>query len=658
MSSSTGAAPAAVVGAVASEPRLSQGFSASAADAGSATDFWSLLTSAQTSDQLCRAWLGILCQWVPGTQAGLLLLHDEGDRYLPAGVWPDPEQDMSYLADVAQEALVERRGVVREEASGLAQCAYPLLSADQAYGVVVLHVASRGDASVRDALRLLHWGAGWLVGLFDRRDLVDGERRLKRSALLQDALLGIATAEGSHDAGRWLVNRLAESLPCRRAMLAQVKGSGLELISVSGTATFEAGSTLLAVAREAMHEAVQSRETQVHPVVDIDAPGEGGSRAASPLLAASALADYAQEAQAKGVVALPLVHQGAVRGALLLDFDAPVATDLQAFLETLALALAPSLALHDQATQGWWAHGRRSAGHGWAELVGPRRPGLKFLAALGLVALLLAAVVPVDHRVRSPATVEGRIQRSVVAPFDGFIREAKARAGDRVKQGDVLARLDDRDLQLEAAKWQAEAELADRKLREVMAKGQAVEVRIAQAEAEQSRAELNLVREKLARVSLVAPFDGVVVRGDLSQQLGSPIETGKVLFEVAPLDAYRVVLKVDERDIPQIRQGQSGELVLAGLPGQHMDIRVSQVSPVANAEDGHNSFRVEASVVGAPNSQGQAGKPAVVAGVVGLGLQPGMEGVGKVKVGEHSLLWLGFHRIWDWARYTAWSLGL
>jgi RND family efflux transporter MFP subunit len=260
----------------------------------------------------------------------------------------------------------------------------------------------------------------------------------------------------------------------------------------------------------------------------------------------------------------------------------------------------------------------------------------------------------VDHRVRSPATVEGRVQRSVVAPFDGFIREAKARAGDRVKQGDVLARLDDRDLQLESAKWQAEAELADRKLREVMAKGQAVEVRIAQAEAEQARAELNLVREKLARVSLVAPFDGVVVRGDLSQQLGSPIETGKVLFEVAPLDAYRVVLKVDERDIPQIRQGQSGELVLAGLPGQHMGILVSQVSPVANAEDGHNSFRVEASVVGAPNSQGQAGKPAVV----GLGLQPGMEGVGKVKVGEHSLLWLGFHRIWDWARYTAWSLGL
>lgn len=650
MSSSTGAAPASVVGAVASEPRLSQGFSAFAADAGSATDFWSLLTSAQTSDQLCRAWLGILCQWVPGTQAGLLLLHDEGDRYLPAGVWPDPEQDMSYLADVAQEALVGRRGVVREEASGLAQCAYPLLSADQAYGVVVLHVASRGDASVRDALRLLHWGAGWLVGLFDRRDLVDGERRLKRSALLQDALLGIATAEGAHDAGRWLVNRLAESLPCRRAMLAQVKGTGLEVVSVSGTATFDAGSTLLAVAREAMQEAVQSRETQVHPLVDIDAPTD----ASRPLLAASAVADYAQESQAKGLVVLPLEHQGSVRGALLLDFDAPVSSDMLAFLQTLALAMAPSLALHDQATQGWWAHGRRAARHGWAELVGPRRPGLKFLAGMGLVAFVLAAWVPVDHRLRSPATVEGRVQRSVVAPFDGFIREAQARAGDRVKQGDVLARLDDRDLQLEAAKWQAEAELADRKLREVMAKGLAVEVRIAQAEAEQARAELNLVRERLSRVSLVAPFDGVVVRGDLSQQLGSPIETGKVLFEVAPLDAYRVVLKVDERDIPHILQGQAGELVLAGLPGQHMDIRVSQVSPVANAEDGHNSFRVEAAVMPSPNSQGKAGG----ADVVGLGLQPGMEGVGKVKVGEHSLLWLGFHRIWDWARYTAWSLGL
>jgi hypothetical protein len=115
------------------------------AQGSAAADFWSMLASAQTSDQLCQAWLGILCQWIPQTQSGLLLLHDSGDRYSPAAVWPDPEQDMSFLAEVAQEALVERQGVVRAGADGLSQCAYPLLGADQAYGAVSF--ASSGGAT-------------------------------------------------------------------------------------------------------------------------------------------------------------------------------------------------------------------------------------------------------------------------------------------------------------------------------------------------------------------------------------------------------------------------------------------------------------------------------------------------------------------------------
>ena len=67
------------------------------------------------------------------------------------------------------------------------------------------------------------------------------------------------------------------------------------------------------------------------------------------------------------------------------------------------------------------------------------------------------------------------------------------------------------------------------------------------AQISQTEAQLALVEDRLARATLVAPFDGVVVSGDLSQRLGSPVQLGDALFEVAPLDAYRVVLQVDER---------------------------------------------------------------------------------------------------------------
>ncbi len=617
---------AAVVGAVASEP----------------VDFWSLLVNAKTSDELCRAWLGILCQWVPGTQAGLLLLHDEGERYAPAAVWPDAGRDMSYLADVAQQALVERRGVVLEESSGLAQCAYPLVSADKAFGVVVLHVAARGPAPLRDALRLLHWGAGWLVGLFDRRDLLDRDQRLKRSALLQDLLLGALAETDAPAAARWVANRVVEALPCRQAMVGRAGDDGIvQLLSVSGSAGFEPRSNLLSAAAEAMTQAVLTGELELHPPAGVDAD--------APLLATSPLADYHQEAGAAGAaggdraaasVVVAFEHHGRRTGALLVDFDRAPSAETVEFLRTLGAALAPAFELQRGARRGLIEHAADSARSGLRGLFGPSHPGLKLLGAVAVLLLVVAALLPLPYRVGAPATVEGLLQRAAVAPFAGFIQESRLRAGDTVKAGDVLARLDDRDLKLEAARWSAQAELAERKLREAMARGTPAALMLARAEADEAAAELALSRSKLARVEIKAPFDGVVVRGDLSQQLGAPVEQGKVLFEVAPMAAWRVVLKIDERDILHLREGAPGELVLSGLPGVRHAIVVSRIAPVAVAEDGLNTFRVEAQVQGGPAL-----------------IQPGMEGVGKINAGERSALWISLHRLVDWLGFVAWKIG-
>ena len=144
---------------------------------------------------------------------------------------------------------------------------------------------------------------------------------------------------------------------------------------------------------------------------------------------------------------------------------------------------------------------------------------------------------------------------------------------------------------------------------------------------------------RLARVQVVAPFDGVVVKGDLSQLLGSPVEQGKVLFELAPLDAWRVVLKVDERDVGRVSVGAPGELVLASVPGQAWPFTVSKLTPVSVAEDGRNHFRVEAAL------DGDAPK-----------LSPNMEGVAKVQVGRETLLWIWTHRLTDWLRLAWWKV--
>jgi hypothetical protein len=135
-----------------------------------------------------------------------------------------------------------------------------------------------------------------------------------------------------------------------------------------------------------------------------------------------------------------------------------------------------------------------------------------------------------------------------------------------------------------------------------------------------------------------APFDGVIVSGDLSQALGSPVEKGKVLFEVAPLDQYRVILQVGERDITYVHEGETGTLTLTGLPAQPLDFHVTKVTPVANSEDGRNFFRTEAALNDAR-----------------LPVRPGMEGVAKIDAGRRGLLWIWTHPLIDWARLLLWK---
>jgi multidrug resistance efflux pump len=161
---------------------------------------------------------------------------------------------------------------------------------------------------------------------------------------------------------------------------------------------------------------------------------------------------------------------------------------------------------------------------------------------------------------------------------------------------------------------------------------------VLQAQAAQADAQLDLIDEKLLRTHLVAPFDGVIVSGDLSQQYGAPVERGQVLFEVAPLDSYRVVLEVDEREISSIRESQTGQLVMTALSGEAMEITVEKVTPVANAEDGRNFFRVEA----------RLNEPVE-------GLRPGMIGVGKVNIDRRKLIEIWTVKLVNWWRLWSWS---
>ena len=97
-----------------------------------------------------------------------------------------------------------------------------------------------------------------------------------------------------------------------------------------------------------------------------------------------------------------------------------------------------------------------------------------------------------------------------------------------------MCSMDDRDLRLELVKWESQRAQYERQHREAMATGNRASMRIVGEQVNQAAAQVALLNEQISRAKITAPFQGVVVTGDLSQLLGSPVERGKVLFEVAP----------------------------------------------------------------------------------------------------------------------------
>lgn len=604
-----------------------------AAAASSDASAWESFATARSLEQFYASWLAILCQQIDRVTGALILVRTEdGSAYLPGAVWPDPTRDMAFLAPTAERALAERRGVVSacdatSPASGL-HVAYPIEVQGTLLAAVVLDLAPRPDGELQRAIHLIHWGAAWLIDLFRQRLFEERQATIDRLALVAD-LVATATQERRFQAAALAVaNELAGRLGCDRVSLGSERGGNARVEAISHSATFDPKSALARCIAEAMDETLDLGAVIAWPAAQDEA------------LAAAAHAALVRETRGTAVVSAPLTAQGRDWGVLVLErmrgppFDAATIELVRA----AGLLLGPVLQLRRDNDRGIVRRARDASMDGLRAILGPRYPGLKLLGALALAVLFVASVATGEHRVTAKTVIEGEVQRAIVAPFEGYVAESLVRAGDVVKAGQLLVQLDDRDLRLEQLKWEAEREQHLRKHRQALAAGERAKMSVLAAQVNQAEAQLQLVAEKLTRAAIVSPFEGIVVSGDLSQLLGSPVEQGKVLFEVAPLDAYRVILKVDERDVDYVHAGQSGELVLSGIPGERLRFTVARVTPVSSAEDGHNYFRAEARLERATER-----------------LRPGMEGVSKISAGEARLVRIWTRRLVDWLRLSFWT---
>jgi hypothetical protein len=599
------------------------------------SQLWAVLAGTEDPQQFCQSWLAIQCRLIPAVDGGLVLLLIESEgSYAPAAVWPDVRRDMSYLSHAAQKALVEQRGLVVPASAANAagdgfHVAYPIEAVGKLRGVVVLDVGPRSEVEVQAALRQLHWGAAGLQALFAR----DEVRREASSRQRLQAVLELIASAAAHErfsaSATSLATEIASRLHCERVTIGFRHGGKVRLHAVSHSAQFRQRTNLLRNVAAAMDEAIDQGSTISYPALPGSVPA-----------VTRAHEELARTHGAGATLSVPLACKGKVVGAMTLERSAerPFDRDTLELCEAVAGLAGPMLDVHRREDQwfllrfGWWVRDQ------FRKLFGPRHGGYKLAAILVAAIVAFLAFAKGDYRVSAQMVLEPLVQQAAVAPFNGYVREAHVRPGDVVERGALLATLDDRELRLERLKLAGQQEELSKQLRSAMAEHNNAQLQVFSAQLEQVRAQLARVEDQLARTRVTAPFDGIVVSGDLTQSLGAPLERGAVMYEVAPLTSFRVMLKVDERDIADVSVRQHGNLLLSAFPHAPIPFTVEKITPVSTAKEGRNFFQVEAKLA--------QEEPR---------LRPGMEGVGKIEIDRRRYAWIWTHDVWTSLRLWLWK---
>ena len=213
-----------------------------------------------------------------------------------------------------------------------------------------------------------------------------------------------------------------------------------------------------------------------------------------------------------------------------------------------------------------------------------------------------SVMAPPNQDVRISAMVSGRVTELPVAE------------GDRIRSGELVAKIDDRPYQdqlsqVEAAETEAEANLENAKLsldrnqnlvgRGIAARKDLEDARtqesVAEASVKQTKAALELARLQLQRTTSAAPFDGVVVKRFAS--VGEQVDgtAAQPLVEVAALGEVELAGNVPASDLGALHAGENVAFTSQTFPGKNFGGRVVAISPAVDPATNAGLVRIRIS---------------------------------------------------------------
>jgi HlyD family secretion protein len=226
-----------------------------------------------------------------------------------------------------------------------------------------------------------------------------------------------------------------------------------------------------------------------------------------------------------------------------------------------------------------------------------------------------AAVIQtnINFAVSAAGEISPAEQVSVRPEINGRIEQLPVDVGDRVRKGDLLFALDDKELQQQKAAALTSIERAQLELDQAKRNYQRSEelfaenliskelyenakttYDLAKNSLERAQRELALIEERLTKTKVVAPFDCTVLTRPVS--IGQAVSgsggfnSGTEVLTIADLNSMVINAHINQADVPRLQVNQVVEVAVEAVPGLTVTGVVERIAPQATIKNNIKGF--------------------------------------------------------------------
>jgi hypothetical protein len=438
----------------------------------------------------------------------------------------------------------------------------------------------------------------------------------------------VATYRDTRELTYALVGALAGRYDCTKVALGLVQDCRVRVLAISGMDQFKPSSPGVIDVQQAMEEAYDcgvvacgqtAVKTSQGKTMPIHQRWSATSRSA--------------------IVTVPIAAEDDIVAVVTFQRDPnrPFTDADISGLQTLLRPFGPAIALSVRGDRRLGEHLKDLVRKTVAQVGQPRTKLGRLARTIAVAATLVFCFGWMPYRPSAACMIVPANMNQSIASFDMKLSEALVRSGDVVQAGQILARFDTRELELERARLLANRNQSEVEVRRALAIGDAASAALAKASSRAFQCQLDTVQSKINDCTLKAPAAGMVLEADLSTKIGQVFPQGEQILSFAPMDQWELHLHVPERMARFIRSDQQGSFAPIATPGVKHSYRIENVSGATEVIDGKNVIIAKAAIDGAPAE-----------------LRHGMKGIARTSTGWRPVCWVALHGAYEFLCDVLW----